>query len=198
VLEKIRIDDPAGKLADDATLLAGNAQYKRGNYLEADQFYTDLRRNFPDSEHQFRAHVLGLQCKFQIYQGPDYDQTPLVEAEKLVKTIRRQFPQESEKEIKFLEESFKEVRKRKALAEWELAQYYDAKAEYRAAKHHYDRVVKDYSDTSLAEAARTRVTEIAGLPPVPENRFAWLTDRFSRQEDEKSSYGTGPAPTKLR
>ena len=56
---------------------------------------------------------------------------------------RRQFPQESEKELAFLEESFKEVRKRKALAEWELAQYYDERGEYRAARHHYDRVAKD-------------------------------------------------------
>ena len=70
VLDKIRFDDPTGKLADDATMAAAVAQFKAGNYARADELFTDLRRSFPNSEHQFQAHVLSLKCKMKIYQGP--------------------------------------------------------------------------------------------------------------------------------
>jgi outer membrane protein assembly factor BamD (BamD/ComL family) len=97
VFDRIRIDDPTGRLADDATLAAGNAYFTAGRYLEADNFYTDLRKTFPSSEHQFRAHLLGVQAKLRSYQGSDYSGIPLDEAEKLIKQIRRQFPHEAEK-----------------------------------------------------------------------------------------------------
>jgi len=62
IFDRIRIDDPTGKLADDATLAAGNAHFASQSYLDADGFYTDLRKTFPSSEHQFRAHLLGLKA----------------------------------------------------------------------------------------------------------------------------------------
>jgi len=72
VFDKIRIDDPTGKLSDDATLAAANAYFAQGDFEKADQFYTDLRKTFPSSEHQFTAHFLGLKAKLLCYSGPDY------------------------------------------------------------------------------------------------------------------------------
>ena len=58
VYDKIRIDDPSGKLADDATLAAANAHFVAQDYFKADEYYGDLRKAFPSSEHQFKAHFL--------------------------------------------------------------------------------------------------------------------------------------------
>lgn len=184
LLDRIRLDDPTGKLADDATMLAGNTCFKQSNWYEADEYYDDLRKNFPDSPHQFQAHLLGVQCKLRLYQGSDYDEAPLQEAEKLVQSMNRQFPQEAAKEKEYLEKVFREIRLKKAQAAWDLAAYYDRKGEYRAAQFHYDRVARQFSDTNLAEESRKRITEIAGRPPVPPDRFAWLTGYLRKQEDD--------------
>jgi outer membrane protein assembly factor BamD (BamD/ComL family) len=97
IFDRIRLDDPTGKLADDATLAMGNAQFKNGRYMKADDYYTDLRKTFPSSEHQFRAHFLGLKTKLDSYQGVNYSGKPLQEADKLLQQIRRQFPVEAER-----------------------------------------------------------------------------------------------------
>ena len=89
--ENIRLNDPTGPLADDAIMATANSYFRRGRYNDADYQYDLLRKEYPRSDHQFNAHMLGLQCKLRKYQGPDYDGTPLEEAEQLVKQQRTQF-----------------------------------------------------------------------------------------------------------
>lgn len=185
VFDKIRIDDPTGRLADDATLAAANEYFLAGKFFKADEYYTDLRQNFPSSEHQFLAHFLGLKAKLASYQGPAYGGTCLDDAEKLVKQVRRQFPQEAEKEKEFLDRAAAEIRYRKAERLSFLAKYYDRRSEYRAAEHYYARVVREFTDTPLAQAADERIGQIAGRPPVPPQKAQWLVNLFPESDDVK-------------
>ena len=43
IFDKIRLEDPAGKIADDATMAAALALVRKGEYERADHFLTDLR-----------------------------------------------------------------------------------------------------------------------------------------------------------
>jgi len=190
VFDRIRIDDPTGKLADDATLAAGNAYFASGRYLDADNFYTDLRKTFPSSEHQYRAHLLGLKAKLMSYEGTDYSGVPLDEAEKLIKQIQRQFPQEAAKEREYLTRAYAEVRYKKAEREWSLGQYYDRRGDYGAARFYYDILTKDYAETPFAQQAKTRLAEVADKPAVPPQRLQWLVDAFPKQAREKPLMAT--------
>ncbi len=190
IFDRIRIDDPTGKLADDATLAAGNAYFEDGKYLDADNFYTDLRKTFPSSEHQFRAHMLGVKAKLESYQGPDYSGDPLDEAEKLIKQIHRQFPHEVAQEREYLTRAYAEVRKKKAEREWHMAQYRDRRGEYGAARFYYNQLARNYGDTPLAERARLRITEVANEPDVPPQRLSWLVSMFPDQDDLKPLMAT--------
>ncbi len=185
VYDKIRIDDPTGRLADDATLAAGNAEFSQKDYLRADDFYEDLRNNFPTSEHQFNAHFLGLKSKLLNYRGSAYTGDDLDEAEKLVKQIRRQFPQDYDKERKFIDSTAAEIRYKQAEREWDRGAYYDFRGEYRAAVSHYDVVVRKFSDTHFAERARNRIPEIQKLPPVPPQMLPWLVNALPESDDIK-------------
>ena len=102
ILEQIRLDDPTGEFADDATMLAASSSYEAGKIYRADELFTDLRRSFPSSEHQFMAHLLGLKCKIQLYQGPSYDAGPLNDAKELVGQMKRLFPNEAAEHDDFL------------------------------------------------------------------------------------------------
>ena len=98
VYENIRLNDPTGPLADDAIMATANSYFRRGRYNDADYQYDLLRKEYPRSDHQFNAHVLGLQCKLRKYQGPDYDGTPLEEAKQLVKQQQMQFAGELDRD----------------------------------------------------------------------------------------------------
>jgi outer membrane protein assembly factor BamD (BamD/ComL family) len=185
IFDKIRIDDPTGRLSDDATLAAANEYFASGKFYKADEYYTDLRKAYPSSEHQFLAHFLGIKAKLNSYQGPAYGGTALDEAEKLIKQTRRQFPQEAEREREFLDRAAAEVRYRKAEQLMYLGQFYDRRREYRAAQHYYERVAREYPDTPLAEQAGQRMAQIAGLPPVPPRPLPWLVALFPESDKVK-------------
>lgn len=182
VYDKIRLDDPTGKLADDAALARANAYFLRGDWAMADDAYTDLRKTFPSSEHQFKAHFLGLQCKLKTYQGPAYDGTALLDAERLIKTIRKQFPEQAEQEREYLTRAWAEVRYKLAEREWVLADYYDRRRQYGGARYHWQQILKDYDDTPFAERAQQRAKQTAGLPATPPQPLPWLVTLFPSKE----------------
>ncbi|MFP6648388.1 MAG: tetratricopeptide repeat protein, partial [Pirellulaceae bacterium] len=114
VFDKIRLEDPSGKIADDATMAAALALVKQGEYERADNFLTDLRKTFPSSNHQFMAHYLGIHAKLQSYLGPQYSGIVIDEAEKLVDRLRRQFPKEERDYRQEINRMHAEVRFRQA------------------------------------------------------------------------------------
>lgn len=197
VYDKIRIDDPTGKLADDATMAAANAHFVAGAYFKADEYYGDLRKAFPSSEHQFKAHFLGLKTKLLCYQGTDYSGDALDEAEKLIKQIRKQFPQESEAEKEFLARSFAEVRFKKAEREWDAAQYFIKRGEYGSARLYQKTIIEKYEDTPFAERAQQQLEEQKNYPDMPPKRMEWLVDLFPREKPAKPLfYSDAPPPAK--
>jgi outer membrane protein assembly factor BamD (BamD/ComL family) len=198
VYDRIRLDDPTGKLADDATLALATAHFADGSYAKADEYFTDLRKSFPSSEHQFTAHFLGLKAKLLTYQGADYGGTVLDESEKLVHTMRKQFPLDAEREREFLARALAEVRYRKAEREFQIAEYHDARAEYGAARYYYAIVLNEYGDTRFAQFSRERVAAIAGYPDVPPQRFEWLVDAFPREEEVRPLIATDKPKSKKR
>ncbi len=198
IFDRIRLDDPTGKLADDATLALANAYFAEGKFFKADEYYTDLRKTFPSSEHQFTAHFLGLKAKLLIYEGPDYGGAVLTDAEKLIETLRKQFPNEAEREREYLNVAYAETRYKKAEREYLTGKYFDQKAEYGAAKQYFAVVLNEYGDTPFAETARTRVAELGGLPEVPPQRFEWLVEMFPREDRVRPLVGMDKPKTKKR
>jgi outer membrane protein assembly factor BamD (BamD/ComL family) len=198
VLDRIRLDDPTGDLADDATLTLGNAFFRREKYIRADEYYTDLRKTFPSSEHQFHAHFLGLKSKLMSYQGHDYSANSLFEGEKLVKQIRRQFPAESEQEREYLNRAAAEIQFNKAEREWQLAEHHYDRKEFGAARFYYQSILKDYGDTPFGERSSQRLRTMGGLPEVPPQRLSWLVKLFPDKENELPALTAGGAPTQLR
>ncbi len=192
VFDKIRLEDPTGRLADDATLAAANAHFLAGDYLKADSFYTDLRRAFPSSEHQFVAHFMGAKAKLLSYRGADYGGDLLEEAEKLFKTMRTQFPMESEKRRKEIEKAHAEVRREKAERVWRTSQFYYNRQEYGAARFSYQEIIDDYPGTPHAQRAQQRLDEIAAKPDVPPQRLKWLVDLFPSEQDEIPAIANQP------
>ncbi len=183
ILDQIRLDDPTGDIADDATLLAADACLEIGRYHQADNLFSDLIKTFPSSEHQFRAHRAAIQTKLLRYRGPEYGDTALLESEKLLKQVHRQFPQQARQQQQELVRLKAEIHYKKAEREWSTGQFFDERASYAAAQIYYRTLVKEYADTPFAVPARKRLLEIEGKPAQPRQRFQWLANLFDRKDD---------------
>ena len=180
VLDQIRYDDPTGRLADDATMAAAAEYIRLEDFEKADEFLTDLRLTFTDSDHLFLAHLLGIKCKLELYAGPSYSGLVLVEAEDLVKKTRQRFPDRiAEKEYSdMLAKASAEVAFLRAQRLAYRATYRENRGENGAAKAYYEQLVADHPNTPQAESARKRLPDLAGKPAKPKRQMQWLRNLF--------------------
>jgi TolA-binding protein len=182
--DNIRLNDPTGPRADDAIMATANIYFQRGRFDDADYHYTLLRREYPRSELQFEAHLLGLQAKLRKYQGADYDGTPLEEAKDLVKQLAMQFSGRlSNEEKERLRTVEAQLNMEIATRDYRMAEYFDGTKYYGAARHYYAEVIKKYPDTELAKQARERLAQIGGEPEKPPKRLAWFVDLFPESSE---------------
>jgi outer membrane protein assembly factor BamD (BamD/ComL family) len=175
--DSIRLNDPTGPRADDAIMATANIYFARGKYDDADYHYSLLRKEYPRSELQYEAHLLGLEAKLRKYQGENYDGTPLEEAKVLLKTLNTQFASKlPPDEKKRLAEKEALVNANIAARDYRMAGYYDRKKDYGAAKHYYATVIEKYPDTELGQKSRDRVAELKSEPDNPTKPLGFLVD----------------------
>jgi len=202
--ENIRLSDPTGPLADDALMATATAYFTNGHYDDADYHFGLVRTEYPQSEHQFGAHLLGLQTKLRRYQGPDYDGTVLDEAEKLAEQLLRQFPTEMQDKAnrQRVEEMRAQVAAEKALRLWNMAEFYANRNQYGSARMYWRDIIEKYPGTEMADKAQKQMTETQSEPAEPPERMKWLIDVFSTVEDpneeEKSSSEAATAEEKTQ
>ncbi len=182
ILHRIRLDDPTGKLADDATLALANAYFKEELWIDAADTYEDLRLNYPGSRHQFHAHLFELKARINSYRGKSYAADPLIRADKLMKQIVKAFPNEIASERDYLAKEASLIRHKLAERDWSMAQYYAKKSENRAAQIYFTKITNEFEDTAFAVAAKEESTKIATLPDEPDQPVQWLVNLFPDSE----------------
>jgi len=180
--EAIRLHDPAGDLADDAIMATATTHFENGRFEEADYHFGLLRSEYPQSEHQAAAHMLGIRAKLENYQGPHYDSEPLDEAEELVGQALVQFPKELAGERERLLKTQAAARAQQAERDWSIAEYYAKTQHYSAARYHLQTLREDFPDTRFAEMAAERLAQIKDLPDSPPQRLPWLVKLFPEKK----------------
>ncbi|MGQ9823288.1 MAG: tetratricopeptide repeat protein [Thermogutta sp.] len=181
--QSVRLYDPTGPLADDSLLAAGNAYFLKGRYEEAAFHYDLIRKEHSRSEHVIPASLLGIKSYLLSYQGPTYDGTPLEKAEQISDEILALHSEElGDDRIKLIEEKNR-IYEEKAMRDYTIGQYYDARKYYGAARYYYRLVLQDFPDSKAAVMAARRIRQIDGLPDKPPDRFPWLTRWFESKDD---------------
>jgi outer membrane protein assembly factor BamD (BamD/ComL family) len=180
--DQVRLHDPTGPLADGAVMAGGNYHFRNHEWEEAADSYDLLRKDYPKSQFQKDAHILGLQSVLRVYQGPSYDVAPLKRAQEIADQTLKQFHGRLGAEERYVAETRAHIVEQRAQREWVMARYYDMKSCYGAARQYYKSLAENYPHTSFAEQARKRLEEIRGKPDEPPKRLAWLTDLLERKE----------------
>ena len=190
ILHRIRIDDPSGKLADDATYALGVAYMAINRHEDAAETFSYLRKDYPGSEHQFNAQMLELESRLKSYRGPDYDGLPLAEADKLRKQIVRQFPQESQQHMKILNDQSALITNQLAQRDYQIGEFYEGKGQNLAAKIYYEKVQENFSDTIFENGLSEKIATVAARPATPAPPVEWLTNMFPDGNPEKPILST--------
>lgn len=178
--EVVHQHGPKEDLADDSVMALANWHFVRDHYEDAAYNYDLLRRQYPSSEFQPQAYLLGTQANLRMYQGFQYDSGPLDRADELIEQTLAQFDRELAQERDGLLQARTWVREEKARRDWESAEYYYRTGYNRAARFYYDQVVTHHEGTQYAEKARQRLDETYGQRPYPRNYFKWLTAVFPK------------------
>ena len=173
IYDSIWLNDPRGRLADDSLMAAGAARMGRSRFDGAAADFENLRREHPDSEHMLRAYQLEIGCRTAMYQGAEYDTAPLRQASRLVDQSIVQFGPELGDNRERMLELRREIQEEEARHDWLIAEYYDKKKYYGAARVYYQGIVEEHASTSYGEAASQRYAEIENEPDKPD-RFAWI------------------------
>lgn len=174
--ESVRMNDPTGPLADDALMAEANAYFIRGRYEDAALNYDMLRTEYPKSEHQKNAHLLGIEAKQRMYQGPLYDGTPLKEAAELADQTLIRFGPTLGADRERLIEAKNRMIAEQAERDRAVGQYYEKNGYYGAARYYYSSLIEKYPHTPAAAQARQRLEQIKDLPAEPPDRLQWLTN----------------------
>jgi outer membrane protein assembly factor BamD (BamD/ComL family) len=180
--ESVRMNDPTGPLADDSLMATANALFTRGRYEEAAHYYETLRKHYGKSEHLLDAYILELKSRLQMYQGPMYDGAPLVKASELADQILAQFSGQLNEHRDLVVSTKNRIVEQMAERDWAMAQYFQNRKLYGAARFYYQALIDEYPQTAMAGHARAQMEQIFDLPAEPPNHFKWLTDMFPSEE----------------
>lgn len=185
ILDQIRLDDPTGKLADDATFEMGRSLFADKYYFEAAETFSDLRNNYPGSSHQFNAHLMEFESRLSMYDGKNYDGAALKQAEELLRIILKRFPDRSRKIKDKLAAKAAGIRTMLAERDLVVGDYYANRGENAAARTYYNTVIRDFPETPVAGDAKKKIAQLQGKPDNPKQYAKWLSDLFPAPERAK-------------
>lgn len=172
--DSVRMYDPTGPLADDAVMATATAYFVTGRYEEAAYNYGILRKEYAKSDHILKAHLLEMESHKRMYQGPLYDAAPLEEAGEIADILLTQFHTELGDERSAIIDEKNRLVFQQAERDWAVAQFYEKKQAYGAARFYYQEIIKKYPQTRMAEAARQALDEIRDFPDRPPEYFKWI------------------------
>ena len=180
--ERVRTYDPTGPLADASLMALGNAYFRDDHFEDAAENYDKLIKEYPNSKYQMNANVFDLQAKMRVYQGPDYDETPLKKAKKIAQQSLTQFGDKLGKEQERTKQANARIVEEQANREFQVAKYYERRSCYGAARFYYKCVMDEYPTSQKAKEAKEQIEKIRTLPDEPPNHFKWLTDLFESKK----------------
>ncbi len=155
LLEKVRMHDLNGPLADQALWMCGVVKMYNENYRDADTYFSQIPNRHPESPLAPQALEYAIFCKHMSTGGSDYDGRKTAEARKLVQTAFRSYPQLANDPDKraYLESQIKGIDLQQAEKDYKMAEFYKRTGHPGAAYFYYELVRRRYPNTKYAGLA---------------------------------------------
>lgn len=155
ILDEISVDYPESELAELAIKTEADYLFKKGEHGLAELEYSRLLREYPRSRYRQFCFRRSAEAALASFQGVDYDQTALIEAEERYRDYRRAYPEAAQPEgVDLVLDGIREARAEK---EYSIGQYYERTDHVRSAMFHYELARERWPDTLAATKATSRL-----------------------------------------
>jgi outer membrane protein assembly factor BamD (BamD/ComL family) len=178
-LQRVHTHDITGPTADKAIFWCGYVNFIRGNFSEADQFFSQMVEMHPDSPLRPQAIALAIQSKNNATGGASYDGRKCAEALRLVNVAEATVPElanDPDAAEKLTRAKFA-IRAQQAEKDFMMADYYQRTCHPGSAVFYYELVRRRYAGTRYADLATERQARLVkmmqdGHPDVGNDPFA--------------------------
>lgn len=177
-LEYISTDGIGGPNVDKALFWAGYVKFVRGNYEEADHYFSMLHEFHKDSPLRPLATEYAIMCKNNATGGSPYDGQKAAEALQLVHHAEAAMPEfKAEDKNEFLARQKYAIRTQQADKDYKMALYYEQTGHPGSAYFYYEIVRRRYPGTKYSDMATKRMAELkllnekGELQPATGNAF---------------------------
>lgn len=154
----IWVQDMTGPLADRAIFWCGYVNFVRGNFQEADHFFSQLVELHKESPLRPQALAYAIQAKNNATGGSDYDGRKCAEALQLVYVAEASVPeltQDPAMAAKLTRAKFA-IRSQQAEKDFKTAEYYERTGHPGSAVFYYELVRRRYAATKYSSIAEDR------------------------------------------
>lgn len=205
-LEYVHTNDITGPTADKALFWCGYVNFYRGNYLDADHYFSLLVEMHKDSPLRPLATELAVVSKNNSTGGAVYDGQKAAEALQLVHHAEATMPEfRAEEKAAFLTRQKLAIRMQQAEKDFKMAEYYERTRHPGSAYFYYELVRRRYPGTKFSDEATRRMERIKGEAekgPPPPGTFEKMKAEWDRlvgkpenpDADPKPAGPQGPAP----
>ena len=173
--ERVHTQDFTGPDSDKAIFWCGYVNFVRGNFQEADHFFSQLVELHKESPLRPQALSYAIQAKNNATGGADYDGRKCAEALQLVYIAEASVPeltQNPELAAKLTRAKFA-IRSQQAEKDFKTAEYYQRTGHPGSAVFYYELVRRRYAATKYADLASERKEHLLALmregKPTPGN-----------------------------
>jgi outer membrane protein assembly factor BamD (BamD/ComL family) len=156
VLDRIRLNDVNGPLAEEAMYWIASVQFFRKNYREADLYYSFLFQQYPNGKLAPKAIQQSIVCKQLMTGGTEYDSRPVEESKQLLHTAMQAYPELAKENDTWNTKQLRSINQFQADRDFKTAQVYERTKNPGGAYFYYDLVARNYPNTEYARKAEER------------------------------------------
>jgi outer membrane protein assembly factor BamD (BamD/ComL family) len=205
-LEYVHTHDVTGPAADRALFWCGYVNFIRGNFQEADHFFSQLVELHKDSPLRPQAISYAIQAKNNATGGAVYDGRKCAEALQLVHMAEATVPeatQNPEMAEKMAKARFA-IRSQQAEKDFRMAEYYERTGHPGSAVFYYELVRRRYAGTRYSDIATERKEKLLkdlaeGRKPVNRNDpWAVIQAKWGELFGPKAEANPDADPTRTR
>jgi outer membrane protein assembly factor BamD (BamD/ComL family) len=186
-LNNIWVQDITGPYSDKALFWCGYINFVRGNFQEADHFFSQLVDLHKDSPLLPQALLYAVQAKNAATGGPDYDIRRAAEALHLIHRAETSMPEitQDPQLAERLQRAKLAIRQQQAEHDLRTAEYYERTGHPGSAVFYYELVRRRYAGTRYADWATQRQEHLlalarAGRPAPGHDPVAILNAKWKR------------------
>ena len=149
---------PFGTYGDQAQFKIGELYKSQGEYEEAQKAFQAVVDEYPSSELVPQARYQIAYSSMQASKKSQYNESYADRAIEEFQGFKENFP--SSRQSVEAEEAIKALRNKKAMTQFDIADFYERQNKLASAKVYYQEVITQYPETASAAEAQKRLDEI--------------------------------------